>query len=437
MKKNDVIKLTATDLSREGYGVAHYENKAVFIADLLPEEEADVKIIKVLSKYAIGIVIKRYNDATTRISPKCPVAKVCGGCQIAHIDYPAQLAFKNQWMERLFKSVDEKIEVRPILGCKEPYHYRNKAQFPVQSDGKTMKMGFYRKRSNDIVPCAQCEIQSEKINEVYAWIQEHLSPALGFYLRHIFIRHSKATGQVQVVWIGSTPGMFKQISKELYEAFDEVVSVIFNENERNDNVILGEKSQVLAGVEYLQEECLGNTIELSFKSFFQVNPDQMNVLYQQALQAANLKKDDVLIDLYAGTGTIGLAAAKHVKEVIGIEIVEDAVKNANENARINHIENARYICQDASEFAAEFSASDQKADVIIVDPPRKGLTSQGIEDICTIAPERLVYISCNPDTLARDLKLFKEKGYQTKFVQPVDMFAHTTGIETVAFLFKE
>ena len=431
MKKNEEYTLECTGLSDQGYGIGHIGGMTVFAANLLPGEKARVRIIKPASRYAIARVMERFSDSPIRTEPRCPYAAQCGGCSFQHVKYEDQLLWKHQQLDHLFSVLDPAPEVLPVLGMEDPYYYRNKAQFPIQvRDGKIIS-GFYRPRTNTIVDVEDCAIQSERINEVYRWIRANLPVSVAEDLRHLFIRDSEKLHQMQVVFIGRWNPRLEGFVRRLVKVFPEIVSVVFNENLREDNVILGEKYRVLYGSDSLEEDCLGLTISLHFKSFFQVNPAQMEVLYSTALKMADLKKTDRVVELYSGTGTIGLLASRQAAEVTGVEIVPEAVENARENARINHIRNAQFVCQDASDFAAGFHG---QADVLIVDPPRKGLSVQGIENIVRIHPERLVYISCNPRTLQRDLQLLQKDGYLCSRIQPVDMFSHTSGIECIALL---
>lgn len=434
MKKNEILNLTCADLTRAGYGCCFYEGKPVFVSTLLPGEKAEVKIIKDNKKYAIGIIHKLLEKSPYRLSPKCAIANKCGGCQLQHIEYERGLYYKREQLQHLFDSVGTDIEVLPVLGMDDPWFYRNKAQFPVQVHDGKVKIGFYREHSNDIVENRTCAIQSSEINAIYMWLQDHLNPENAQGLRHIFIRASKETKEVQVVFIGSEEKEIKNLVPDLVRAFPEIQSVLFNQNDRKDNVILGDKYSILYGRDFIYEMSLNNKVALHFKSFFQVNPIMMEVLYSKAIEMADIHAGDTVIDLYSGTGTISMTLARKAKKVIGVEIVQEAVENAKENAKLNQIENIDFICEDASKFALEFRKSKQKADVVMVDPPRKGLTPQGIEDICTIKPEKIVYISCNADTLARDLKIFKEKNYITNVVQPVDMFCQTVHCECIALL---
>lgn len=430
LKKNQVCRVKAESISDQGYGIACVDGKTVFVKNLLPGEEAEIRIIKDAGNYAVAVAEKRLSDSPERTEPKCPKAGICGGCSFQHMSYEAQLAYKTRELRHLFGEVSKEIEVKEILGMEDPWNYRNKAQFPIAVKDGQIVSGFYRPHSNDIVEIRNCPIQAVRINEVFAWLQDHMEVKTASVLRHLYIRES-STGQIQVVFIGRENRDLERLSDEMVRAFPEITSVLFNRNEREDNVILGDDYSILYGKDTLTENCLGLKISLHFKSFYQVNPRQMEVLYSQALQMADLSKEDQVIELYSGTGTIGLLAAREAGHVTGVEIVPEAVKNANENRKANGIENAEFVCMDASEFARE---NRNRADVVMVDPPRKGMSSQGIEDICRLSPERIVYISCNPRTLARDLKVFLEEGYACPVIQPVDMFAHTSGVECVALL---
>ena len=429
MKKNEEYIVTCIDDTDLNSGVVKIDDMVVFVPNLLIGEKAKIKIVKVNKKYAFGIIIQLLEPSINRQALTCEVAKTCGGCQLQHMKYAYQLDYKYRHVKKLF----ENIEVRPILGMKNPWYYRNKAQFPVKiKDGK-VQMGFYRQHSNDVVTCKECKIQDHSINEVLSFIQKQITLEMAQDLRHVFIRHS-STDEIQVVFIGKNEKNVLSLSKQLKNAFTNITSIIFNYNTRNDNVILGETYKVLYGNDYIIEECLGNKVKLHFKTFFQVNPTQMEVLYTQAIQAANLSENETCIDMYAGTGTIGMAVSKHAKSVIGVEIVKEAVDNANDNTKMNHLTNCHYVCQDATEFAHEHK--NDKIDVIFIDPPRKGMTENGIKDTITMQPDKIVYVSCNPKTLSRDLKIFKQYGYQCEYVQPVDMFCHTTGLECVAKMYK-
>ena len=429
MKKNEEYIVTCIDDTDLNSGVVKIDDMVVFVPNLLIGEKAKIKIVKVNKKYAFGIITQLLEPSINHQELTCEVAKTCGGCQLQHMKYAYQLDYKYKHVKKLF----EDIEVKPILGMDSPWYYRNKAQFPVKiKDGK-VQMGFYRQHSNDVVTCKECKIQDFTINEIFGFIQKHITIEMAEGLRHIFIRHS-STDEIQVVFIGKNEKNIFSLSKLLKNTFSNITSIVFNYNTRNDNVILGDTYKVLYGNDYIIEKCLGNKVKLHFKSFFQVNPIQMEVLYNQAIKAANLFGNETCIDMYAGTGTIGMAVSKHAKSVIGVEIIKEAVDNANDNTKMNHLDNCHYICQDATDFAHDHK--DDKIDVIFIDPPRKGMTENGIKDTITMQPDKIIYVSCNPKTLSRDLKIFKNYGYQCEYVQPVDMFCQTTGLECVAKLVK-
>lgn len=429
MKKNEEYIVTCIDDTDLNSGVVKIDDMVVFVPNLLIGEKAKIKIVKVNKKYAFGIIIELLKPSINRQELTCEVAKTCGGCQLQHMSYAYQLDYKYKHVKKLF----EGIEVKPILGMDNPWYYRNKAQFPVKiKDGK-VQMGFYRQHSNDVVTCKECKIQDHVINEVFSFIQKKITLKMAQDLRHVFIRHS-STDEIQVVFIGKNEKNIVSLSDQLKNTFANITSIVFNYNTRNDNVILGDTYKVLYGNDSIIEECLGNKVKLHFKAFFQVNPKQMEVLYSQAIKAANLSGNETCIDMYAGTGTIGMAVSQYAKSVIGVEIVKEAVDNANDNTKMNHLDHCHYVCQDATDFAHDHK--EDKIDVIFIDPPRKGMTENGIKDTITIQPDKIVYVSCNPKTLSRDLKIFKEYGYQCEYVQPVDMFCQTIGLECVAKLTK-
>ena len=429
MKKNEEYIVTCIDDTDLNSGVVKIDDMVVFVPNLLIGEKAKIKIVKVNKKYAFGIIIELLKPSINRQELTCEVAKTCGGCQLQHMSYAYQLDYKYKHVKKLF----EDIEVNPILGMDNPWYYRNKAQFPVKiKDGK-VQMGFYRQHSNDVVTCKECKIQDHVINEVFSFIQKKITLKMAQDLRHVFIRHS-STDEIQVVFIGKNEKNIVSLSDQLKNTFANITSIVFNYNTRNDNVILGDTYKVLYGNDSIIEECLGNKVKLHFKAFFQVNPKQMEVLYSQAIKAANLSGNETCIDMYAGTGTIGMAVSQYAKSVIGVEIVKEAVDNANDNTKMNHLDHCHYVCQDATDFAHDHK--EDKIDVIFIDPPRKGMTENGIKDTITMQPDKIVYVSCNPKTLSRDLKIFKEYGYQCEYVQPVDMFCQTIGLECVAKLTK-
>ncbi len=430
MKKNEEYIVQCIDDTDLSSGVVKIENIVVFVPNLMIGEKAKIKIVKVKKNYAYAIIIRLLEKSPHRAIPACPVFRSCGGCSLQYMDYQYQLEYKHRHLIKLF---DADIIVKKILGMENPWFYRNKAQFPIQIQDNKIISGFYRQHSNDIVPCNTCFIQDKEINDIYSFLLDNLTVYEAKELRHIFIRHSNLD-EIQIVFIGKTYTNMNSIIEKVTTKFPNIKSIVFNLNKRNDNVILGNEYKVLFGSDSILENCLGNKIKLHFKSFFQVNPSQMEVLYKEAIQAAKLTGNEICIDMYAGTGTIGISIAKYVKKVIGVEIVKEAVDNAKYNVKINNLDNCEYICQDASKFAHEHRKD--KIDVIFIDPPRKGMSEEGILDTVCMNPKQIIYISCNPKTLARDLKIFKEQNYQCEYIQPVDMFCQTNGLECVAKLTK-
>lgn len=430
MKKNEEYIVQCIDDTDLVSGVVKIENIVVFVPNLMIGEKAKIKIVKVKKNYAYGIILELIEKNPNRVVPICPIFKSCGGCSLQYMDYEYQLEYKHRHLIQLF---DNTIEIKKILGMNDPWFYRNKAQFPIQIKDNKIVSGFYRQHSNDIVPCGKCYIQDKEINKIYTFLLQNLTLNEAKGLRHIFIRHSNLD-EVQVVFIGKLYTNLNTITQKLLQNFENIKSIVFNLNTRNDNVILGENYKVLFGSDSILENCIGNKINLHFKSFFQVNPRQMEVLYKEAIKAAQLCGNETCIDMYAGTGTIGISIAKYVKKVIGVEIVKEAVENAKYNVKMNGLQNCEYICQDASQFVHEFK--EKNIDVVFIDPPRKGMSEAGIIDTIHMNPKKIIYISCNPKTLARDLKIFKEYHYHCEYIQPVDMFCQTNGLECVAKLTK-
>ena len=438
MKKNEEYIVHCIDDTDQAFGVAKVDEQVVFIPDFLIGEKARIRIVKVCKTYAFGKVMELLESSKDRTEPLCKVNRLCGGCQLQYMSYEAELSLKHRQLKKLAnRTLKREVEVRPVKGMEEPLYYRNKAQFPVQIIDGEVQIGFYRLHSHDIVECEACLIQNPVIQELYRCIKENITVSQAKGLRHIMIRYAQSTHQIQLVWIGSTCNDWCSIHAILNQKFGPLASIVFNKNTRKDNVILGNEYQVLQGSDSIIETCMGNKVQLHFKSFFQVNPTMMEVLYQSAIDAANLKKHMTCIDMYSGTGTIGMAISKYVDQVIGVEIVKEAVDNAKINAKMNGISNCEFECQDASEFVKEYKEAQKKADVVMIDPPRKGMSSQGILDVSALNPEKIVYVSCNPHTLVRDLVLFEDKGYTCLYIQPVDMFSQTMNLESVALLIKK
>ena len=398
-----------------------------------------IRTVKLKKTYGFGKVEELLDESAARAIPPCPLAGRCGGCQLQHMSYPEQLAFKRQKVQDVITRIAGlDLEVLPVIGMDTPYFYRNKAQIPVGIvKGETVS-GFYRINSNDIVDMEECCIQSHLINKVYGTVRAHLQEdqEMAAQLRHVLIKHAFVRDEIMVVLITREmkSDRWKQLAETLMAAHPQIKGVVQNINQRKDNVILGEKEILLAGRPYIEDEIDGFTFRISSKSFYQVNPIQTRVLYEQALACCGLSGDEQVLDLYCGVGTISMFLARHAAKVTGIEIVPDAIRNAKENAARNAFDNLEFICSDAAAYADRLAAEGSKPDVICVDPPRKGCAKSVLEDIARMAPQRIVYVSCDPGTLARDLRILDELGYETVSVQPVDMFPQTSGVETVVLL---
>ncbi len=375
----------------------------------------------------------------------CPLQKKCGGCQLQHLTYQEQLQFKMQ-REQYYLSRFGKIE--PILGMKNPTHYRNKVQAAFSYDYKHRKLvsGVYQSNSHRVVPVNDCLIEDKIADKIIVDIRKLMQ---GFkftaynedtgkgFIRHILVKRSFSTGQIMVVIVSGTP-IFparNNFMKALLKEHPEITTVIHNVNPYRTNLVLGKQEKVLYGKGYIEDELLGCTFRISAKSFYQINPVQTEVLYQTAIDYAGLTGKETFFDAYCGTGTIGLiAATKGAGKVIGVELNKDAVKDAIANAKRNQIENAKFYGGDATRFITEMADAKEKVDVIMMDPPRAGSTEAFLDACVKMAPPTIVYVSCNPETLSRDLKYITKKGYKVKKIQPVDMFPYTEHIETVVQL---
>ncbi len=373
----------------------------------------------------------------------CPLAKKCGGCQLQNMTYNRQLKWKQARCEILLKKFGK---VSKIIGMENPYHYRNKVQaaFGRTKSGKIIS-GVYQSGSHRIVSVDSCMTEDEIADKIIVDIRNMVpkfkiwtydeDKGTGF-LRHVLVKRGFTSGEVMVVIVGSS-GYFpmkKKFTAALLEMHPEITTVVLNINPKDTNLVLGDKEEVLYGNGYIEDTLCGCVFRISPKSFYQINPIQTEKLYNKAMEFAQLDKKTRVIDAYCGIGTIGLVAAKTAGEVIGVELNPDAVKDANSNCKRNEMKNAKFYCADAGDFMEALAAEGESADVVFMDPPRAGSSKKFIESLSKMAPKRVVYISCNPETLARDLQLLTKKGYEVKAIQPVDMFPHTNHIECVCSL---
>ena len=441
MKKNDHIIATCQGYTNEGHGVVKIDGYPLFVKGMMKDEEGELIVTLMKKTYGYAKLHKLHKANPMRIQPQCALAKQCGGCQLQHMDYAEQKAFKTQKVKDIIQRIGKcNAPVYDVLGMDDPWYYRNKGQVPVGVEKNRVKMGFYRLNSNQIIDCEHCAIQSQKINAIMQTFRGLLETYdLAHFFRHLLIKDGFHSGELMAVLIVRARKIphLNAMVEALVEAHPEIKTVVLNINQRNDNVILGDKEVTLYGNGQIYDVLDGLKFSISSKSFYQVNPIQTKVLYQTALDFANLTGDETVIDLYCGVGTISMFLARKAKKVIGIEIVDAAIQDAKRNAKLNGIENIEFHCADAGTYAKKLASQKLIPDVVVVDPPRKGCDGLTLDSIVTMAPKRIVYVSCDPATLARDIAILETKGYKCEKVQPVDMFPHTHHVENVCLLSKK
>ncbi len=448
--KNMDLDVLVEDLSPQAQGVAKADGFVVFVPGGLPGERWRVKIIKVTAQYAVGRPLKRLGKPWAyRAEPPCPLAKSCGGCQLQHIAYSQQLELKEKMLTDCLKRIGgiQAPPVRPIVGMEAPWRYRNKGLFPFSAGPEGICAGLYAERSHRVIAAGDCLIQHESavsvMRETVAWAREKGIPVYDEthhegVLRHVMGR-TTTLGETMAVIVTRTRQLphAQSLVDRLRQNIPGLVSVYHNINEQRTNVALGPENRLIWGKPALQEQLGPVSFMLSPQSFFQVNPVQTVKLYDLAAEAADLQPGQVLYDAYCGVGTIGqyLAYGKDVS-LYGVEVVEQAVADAQANAARNGLEKAQYVAGAAEEVFPRWVASGARPDVVVVDPPRKGCHPAFLEALCSTGAPRIVYVSCNPATLARDAALIMQAGYSLAWARPVDMFPHTTGVETVVLLSK-
>ncbi|MBO0480927.1 23S rRNA (uracil(1939)-C(5))-methyltransferase RlmD [Enterococcus sp. MSG2901] len=450
VKKNERYTVKIIDLSYEGMGVAKIDGYPLFIENALPGEEVEVLVLKAGNKFGYAKVEKWLTTSPDRQPVEDKTLIRTGIAPLAHLSYEKQLVFKQHQVENVMEKIAKlpEVPVLPVVGMASPVAYRNKAQIPVRKIDGHLATGFYKKNSHDLVSITDFYIQDPEIDKAIVVVRDILERfQVRAYneaknegqIRHIVIRRGHYSHEMMVVLVTRKEKFFKakEIAKVIHEELPEVVSVIQNINKEKTNVIFGKKEVVLFGKDYIEDQLLGKTFRISAKSFYQVNTQQAEYLYQTAIDFAGLNKEDVVIDAYSGIGTIGLSLADRVAEVYGMEIISEAIEDAQFNALTNKIENAHYEVGKAEKAMKKWQDKGVKPSVIMVDPPRKGLDGSFIESAIEMNPSRIVYISCNPATFARDAKLFAEAGYETTKVQPVDLFPQTHHVELVALLTKK
>lgn len=447
VEKNKEYVVEIIDNGYEGEGIAKIDDFTVFIPGVIRGEICKILVVKVNKNFAYGKVLEIISKAKSRKVVDCTTYKRCGGCDLRHINYEYTLRMKQAIVQNLVnKTLSKDIEVKLTIGMQEPYYYRNKLQYPIGKNDKGKAiMGVFAKRTHEIIPVENCFIQNSKAQEVAREFvnlmnEQHISVydeiSRTGAIRHIVVKVGVYTNEIMCMFVTNEEKIQNEevLVKKLITKFPNIKTIIKNINQRNTNVILGDRNVVLYGNGYIKDKLGEYTFKISPRSFYQTNPIQTEVLYNKAIEFAKLNNDDVLCDLYCGIGTIGIFASRYVKKVYGIEIVEEAIEMAKENAVLNGIQNIEFMAGDVEKvFERMLQENNVIPNVIIVDPPRRGLDNTTIETILKLGVSRLVYVSCNPATMVRDLKLLEEK-YEVKEIQPVDMFPFTNGIECVVGL---
>ncbi|PTI77018.1 23S rRNA (uracil(1939)-C(5))-methyltransferase RlmD [Staphylococcus succinus] len=445
IEKNEVREGQVIDLTHEGHGVVKLDRYPIFIPNALINETIEYKVIKVKKNFAIGKLIDIKVKSEERVEPPCVYYYKCGGCQLQHMTYQAQLNMKKEQVINLFqrKAGFKDTVIHDTVGMENPWYYRNKSQIPVgKNDEQNVIMGYYRQRSHQIIDMDECLIQDnihqEVMNKIKLWFNElnvstyneHKKQGL---MRHVVIRTGHHSGELMVVFV-TNGKKFKQsgiIVEKLLTAFPNIVSIKHNINDTHSNVIMGQTSHTLYGKDEIQDTLSDVTFKINDQSFYQINSVQTEKLYQKAIDYAELQGEETVLDTYCGIGTIGLYMAPKAKHVYGVEIVTEAIADAQQNATLNQFENTTFVCGKAEEVILKWKADGIKPDVVMVDPPRKGCDESFLDTLLELNPRKIVYISCNPSTQQRDAQQLATQ-YKLTQITPVDMFPHTTHVETVA-----
>ena len=448
-EKNQIFEAEITDLTAEGNGVCRADGMAVFVPGTAVGDIAEIKTVKVLKSYAFGILEKIIEPSPDRIENSCEVYKKCGGCLFRHISYEAECRTKNKLVRDAFERIGGlSPEFESFLSAETTEHYRNKAQYPLANENGRAVCGFYAPRSHRLVPVTDCALQPEvfsKILEaVLAYINEKKLPVYDEsrntgIMRHIYIRRGAHSGEIMVCLVvrKDVSRQLSALCRALTEKFGDIKSIVMNINPDKTNVILGNRCMTLWGSDTISDTMCGNKVNISPLSFYQVNTLQAERLYAKALEYAAPEKSDTIADLYCGAGTIGLSMAHKAARIVGVEIIPQAVENAKCNAALNSIPNAEFYCGDAGEFFGKLRIDGCSPDIIVIDPPRKGCSAETIDVIAEAAPRKIVMISCNPATAARDAKLLADKGYSVDKVCGVDLFPRTGHVECVVLMSRE
>lgn len=446
MEKNSIIRLEITQITHEGMGLGRFDGMAVFVPSSALGELLSVRIVKVRSRFCYGRIEQIIRPSPDRAEPECPTGKRCGGCVFRHVKYEAQLRYKQELVRQNLERIGSvKVDLEPIIPSPSPLRYRNKAQYPVRLVDGAARTGFFAPRSHSLIVCGDCLLQPQGFAVITQAVLDYMADSgVSAYdetsgkglVRHLYIREGASSGErmVCVVVNGESLPDERALVERLSGCGENVVSILLNVNTKSTNVILGDRQRVLYGPPTISDTLCGLRLTISAHSFYQVNSRAAELLFAQAAQYAALDGSQTLLDMYCGAGVIGLSMAKRCKRLIGVEVVPQAIEDAKAAALANGITNARFICADAAMAAKQLAAEGVRPDVVIVDPPRKGCDETTLRTLAQMRPERIVYISCDSATLARDCAILDGLGYAVMRARPADMFAYTAHVETVVLL---
>ena len=451
LSKNKEYVVDIVDIGQGGVGIGKYEGFTVFIEGGLIQDKVKVIISKSKKNYAVGDIVEIIEKSPFRVDRICSDdLKDCGGCQIQELDYNKQLELKTNEVKQVISRIGklENVEIHETIGMQSPCRYRNKAQFPIQNINGSTAIGFYKKKSHDVIPTDMCVIQHDINDKIIKIIKTYIQAYnVSIYnetthtgvLRHLVTKVGFTTNEVMVVLVANGTNLphLNELASVLKENILGFKTLVLNVNKAKTNVILGKENKVIYGNGKINDYIGDLVFEISPLSFFQVNPVQTEVLYNKALEYAELKENDTVFDIYCGIGSISLFLAQKATKVYGIEIVEDAIKDAKINAKLNNLNNVEFYVGKAEEVVPKMYSEGKTANVVVVDPPRKGCDEKVLDTIVSMKPDRVVYVSCNPSTLARDLAYLDERGYKCVEIQPVDMFPHTMHVECCAKIVKK
>ena len=449
LKNNGIYTLDITGYTSDGEGVGRIDGQVVFVPRTIAGERCRVRIVNIGKTAAHGVLEAVERPSPHRQGPDCEYFAQCGGCDFRHMDYDEELSLKRRRvLDALTRIGGFSIDTLPVHGAPEQNGYRNKVQYPVAQENGRAEAGFFRARTHQVIPIETCRIQpvcADRLRRaVLDWMTEFRIPAYDEkthtgMIRHIYLRKGFVSGQALCCVVANckTLPRRQELTRRVLDAVPETKSLVVSYHEKRGNTILGDRFENLYGEGWIEDTLCGLTFRLSARSFYQINHDQAERLYEKAAELAALGGTDSVLDLYCGTGTITLCLARQAAKAWGVEIIADAIRDAKENARRNQIENVEFFCADASAAAAEFAARGERPDVIVVDPPRKGVSRDVVDAMLAMSPKRIVYVSCDPATLARDLRLLCAGGYQLQTAEAFDLFPRCAHVETVALLTRE